>query len=192
MGKWCLHASSFIFDRHKSSDEFDFGSLVSMAHLYVFWNEIWPWHIGLRWAIVALCATCFMFFLLQSGWSISMELVIGPEVGISYLTEKASKVRYIRQANPSGDEGGWSQGLVGIIYLIEDNLARFWWCTVTFIIHQRCLGLFGPNEEIEIHSFRSRWHKAWTLGATSLVSKDNIISIHPKEAMRNTWVVSCL
>ena len=47
MGKWCLHASSFIFDqivikvagnqdRHKSSDEFDFGSLVSMAHLYVF------------------------------------------------------------------------------------------------------------------------------------------------------------
>ena len=23
-----------------------------------FWNEIWPWHIGLRWAIVALWATC--------------------------------------------------------------------------------------------------------------------------------------
>ena len=47
MGKWCLHASSFIFyqivikvagnqDRHRSSDEFDFGPLVSMAHLYVF------------------------------------------------------------------------------------------------------------------------------------------------------------
>ena len=59
MGKWCLHASSFIFDRiiikvasnqdrHKSSDELDFRPLVSMAHLYVFWNEIWPWHIGLR------------------------------------------------------------------------------------------------------------------------------------------------
>ena len=28
-----------------------------MAHLYVFWNEIWSWHIGLRWAIVALWAT---------------------------------------------------------------------------------------------------------------------------------------
>ena len=52
MGKWCLHASSFIFDQivikvagnqdgHKSSDEFDFGPLVSMAHLYVFFlNEI--------------------------------------------------------------------------------------------------------------------------------------------------------
>ena len=51
MGKWCLNASSFIFDRiiikvagnqdrHKSSDEFDFGPLVSMAHLYVFLNEI--------------------------------------------------------------------------------------------------------------------------------------------------------
>ena len=47
MGKWCLHASLFIFDRiiikvadnqdrHKSSDEFDFGRLVSMAYLYSF------------------------------------------------------------------------------------------------------------------------------------------------------------
>ena len=47
MGKWCLSASSFIFDRiiikvasnqdrHKSSDKFDFRILVSMAHLYVF------------------------------------------------------------------------------------------------------------------------------------------------------------
>ena len=51
MGKWCLHASSFIFDqiiikvagnqdRHKSSDELDFGPLVSMACLSVFLNEI--------------------------------------------------------------------------------------------------------------------------------------------------------
>ena len=47
MGKWCLHASSFIFDRiiikvagnqdrHKSLDKFDFRPLVSMTHLYVF------------------------------------------------------------------------------------------------------------------------------------------------------------
>ena len=46
-GKLCLLASSFNFDRiiikvagnqdkHKSSDEFDFGPLLSMAHLYVF------------------------------------------------------------------------------------------------------------------------------------------------------------
>ena len=52
MGKWCLHASSFIFDwiiikvagnqdRHKSLDEFDFGPLVSMAHLYVFVAPLW-------------------------------------------------------------------------------------------------------------------------------------------------------
>ena len=33
-------------DRHKSSVEF--GPLVSMAHLYVFLYEIWPWHIGER------------------------------------------------------------------------------------------------------------------------------------------------
>ena len=73
MGKWCLHASLFIFDRiiiikvagnqdrHKSSDEFDFGPLVSMANFFVFWNEIWLWHIGLRWAIFALLATFFFF-----------------------------------------------------------------------------------------------------------------------------------
>ena len=47
MGKLCLHASSFIFDRilikvagnqdrHKSLDKFNFGLLVSVAHLYVF------------------------------------------------------------------------------------------------------------------------------------------------------------
>ena len=47
IGKWFLHASSFIFgqiiikfagkqDRHKSLYKFDFGPLVSMAHLYVF------------------------------------------------------------------------------------------------------------------------------------------------------------
>ena len=71
MGKWCHHTNSFIFDRilikvagnqdrHKSSDEIDFGHLVSMAHLYVvvFFNEIRPWHIGLRWAILALWASC--------------------------------------------------------------------------------------------------------------------------------------
>ena len=47
MGKWCLHASSFIFDliiikvagnqdKHKSLDVFDFGPLVSMAHFMFF------------------------------------------------------------------------------------------------------------------------------------------------------------
>ena len=51
-GKWCLHACSFIFDRnvikvavnqdrHKSSDEFDFRPLVSMAHLCVFVTFEW-------------------------------------------------------------------------------------------------------------------------------------------------------
>ena len=70
MGKWCLHVSSYILDqivikvagireRHKTGTGPIFGPLVSMAHLYV-WNEIWPWHIGLRWAIVALWATCFL------------------------------------------------------------------------------------------------------------------------------------
>ena len=57
MGRRFLHASSFTFypviikvagnqDKHKSSDEFDFGPLVSMVHFV--WNEIWPWHTGLR------------------------------------------------------------------------------------------------------------------------------------------------
>ena len=72
MRKWCLHASSFIFDRiiikvagnqdrHKSSDELDFGPLISIAHLLFSWNKIWPWHTRLRWAIGTLWATCHQF-----------------------------------------------------------------------------------------------------------------------------------
>ena len=70
MGKWCFFFLIFDRiiikvagnqDRHKSSDELDFGPLVSMAHLYVFWNAIWPWHIGLSRAIVDLLATCFSY-----------------------------------------------------------------------------------------------------------------------------------
>ena len=116
MGKWCLHASSFIFDRiiikvagnqdrHKSLDEFNFGPLVSMAHLYVFWNEIWPWHIGLRWAIVALWATCFKEFgaskkcsnndilgLKVNGETVSDESVLA-EYFNEYFINVASKLK---------------------------------------------------------------------------------------------------
>ena len=31
---------------------------LKLGWVWIFWNEIWPWHIGLRWAIVALWATC--------------------------------------------------------------------------------------------------------------------------------------
>ena len=34
---------------------------LKLGWVRIFWNEIWPWHIGLRWAIVALWATCFLF-----------------------------------------------------------------------------------------------------------------------------------
>ena len=108
MGKWCLHASLFIFDRiiikvdgnqnrHKSSVKFNFGpnqtthfgvtcswvTKISHFELEYLWSQLvnldqilfvaslgwgkgcirfWgrlTWHIGLRWAIVALWATCF-------------------------------------------------------------------------------------------------------------------------------------
>ena len=82
MGKWCLHASSFIFDRiiikvagiqdrHKSLDKFYFAWPIYMF----FWNEIWPWHIGLMWAIIALWDTCYLLslqilsFSIQSIWT---------------------------------------------------------------------------------------------------------------------------
>ena len=31
---------------------------LKLGWVWIFWNEIWPWHIGLRWVIVALWATC--------------------------------------------------------------------------------------------------------------------------------------
>ena len=51
MGKWCLHASKFIFyriiikvagnqDRHKSLGKFNFAPPVSMHHLYVFLPQV--------------------------------------------------------------------------------------------------------------------------------------------------------
>ena len=112
MGKWCLHASLFIFDRimikvagnqdrHKSLVKFDLGrirplilelfalewrkfhtfeleylwsqlvnldQIVCVASLgwgkgcIMFWVRL-TWHIGLRWAIVALWATCVLSHL---------------------------------------------------------------------------------------------------------------------------------
>ena len=72
MGKLCLHASSFIFyqivikvagnqDRHESSNEFDFGPLVSMAHLYVFEMrfDLGTLDSGERSLPFGLAATCF-------------------------------------------------------------------------------------------------------------------------------------
>ena len=107
MGKWCLHASLFIFDRiiikvvgsqdrHKSSVEFDFGpdqtthfgvtcpwvtkisrfwTLISLKPVGQSWSNFMCIITGvgerlhkvlrqigsLRWAIVALWATCFIY-----------------------------------------------------------------------------------------------------------------------------------
>ena len=34
---------------------------LKLGWVWIFWNEIWPWHIGLRWASVAVWATCLKF-----------------------------------------------------------------------------------------------------------------------------------
>ena len=86
MGKWCLHASLFLGnkDMFKNYKRFDFWH-VQMADIGGTkpWKNncslIWKlfkflmtllaglfemkgcWHIGLRWAIVALWATCFLY-----------------------------------------------------------------------------------------------------------------------------------
>ena len=77
MGKWCFHFFSVVFDWillilscNKNNDEFEFppdqttdygvscpwASKTSVSPLFL--NKIWPWHIGLRWALVAFWATC--------------------------------------------------------------------------------------------------------------------------------------
>ena len=87
MGKWCLHASLFLGtkDMFKNYKRFDFWH-VQMADIWGTkpWKNncslIWKlfkflmtllaglfemrgcWHIGLRWAIVALWATCYKSF----------------------------------------------------------------------------------------------------------------------------------
>ena len=87
MGKWCLHASSFIFDRiiikvtgnqdrHKSSDEFDFGPdqtthfgvtcpwMTKMLHFRT-WISLRP--VGQSWSILCVASLevvkgCIMFW----------------------------------------------------------------------------------------------------------------------------------
>ena len=80
MGKWCRHASLFIFDRiiikvagnedrHKSSDEFNFGPLVSKAYLYFFFFfffflrfDIGTLVLSLRFGLCILWIPMFLVF----------------------------------------------------------------------------------------------------------------------------------
>ena len=73
MGKWCLHASSFIFDRIiikvagsrtgiKARTSSISGLWIPKPIYIFFWNEIWSWHIGHWWAIVALWATYYIIY----------------------------------------------------------------------------------------------------------------------------------
>ena len=86
MGKWCLHASLFLGnkDMFKNYKRFDFWHVQTadiggtkpwknncslIWKLYKFLMTLLAglfemrgcWHIGLRWAIVALWATCYLF-----------------------------------------------------------------------------------------------------------------------------------
>ena len=88
MGKWCLHASSFIFDwiiikvagnqdRHKSLDEFDFGpdqtthfgvTCPWMTKILYFWTWISLKPVGQFWSKILCVASlgvgkgCIMFW----------------------------------------------------------------------------------------------------------------------------------
>ena len=43
------------------------GKMMSPPFLGCFWKDhIWPWQIGLRWAIIALWATCFYYEIMTS------------------------------------------------------------------------------------------------------------------------------
>ena len=67
MGKWCLHASSFIFyriiikvagnqDRHKSLDEFDFSGrirLLTLELLALEWRKFYTFELEYLWSQLA-------------------------------------------------------------------------------------------------------------------------------------------
>ena len=55
---------------------------------WIFWNEIWPWHIWHRWAIVALWATC-------SFWCNQFELFAGEACKGKYQSHKGSGMRQL-------------------------------------------------------------------------------------------------
>ena len=138
-----IESSSLIAgnqDRHKSSDEFDFGPLVSMAHLYVFLNEIWPWHIGLRWAIVALWATCWINWVLAhlsrrlTRWAYSIPMVRCQSVVVircrrasSSVIAHSFKLEYLWRQLVNLDQIlcvaslGWGKGCIRFLGRLDQN-----------------------------------------------------------------------
>ena len=63
--------------------------LLYNMHIDLLYNM----HIDLLYNMhIDLLYNMHFYFYFQSGWSISVDLVIGPKVAISYLTEKASTV----------------------------------------------------------------------------------------------------
>ena len=90
MGKWYLHACLFILDqilikvagnqdRHKSSDKFDFGPLVSMAHLcFLKWDLTFA-----HWTQVS--DRCPLGYLLEEG---SPEKMSYASAMVVVLTDK--------------------------------------------------------------------------------------------------------
>ena len=121
MGKCCLHASSFIFDwiiikvagnqdRHKSSDEFDFRPLVSMAHLYVFlkWEVV---KFGLR----MIKRSLFLAHLSRrlTRWAYSIPMVRRPSVfHLSWSVRRRPRFQTWISLKPVGQS--WSNFMCSI------------------------------------------------------------------------------
>ena len=124
MGKWCLHASLFLGnkDMFKNYKRFDFWHIQTadiggtkpwknncslIWKLFKFLMTLLDglfemrgcWHIGLRWAIVALWATCFRcFYMKEHCWLCTTE-IIPPfaQNGTSYSAVILYKVKVKRR-----------------------------------------------------------------------------------------------
>ncbi len=68
-------------------------SLSSYVHVIIclcllgFPKKIAAFGVEVAVVMVSVCCCC------QAEWSVGVELVVGPDIGISYVTEKASSVR---------------------------------------------------------------------------------------------------
>ena len=177
MGIWCLHASSFIFDRiiikvlvtrtgikarTSSISGLWFPWLIYMFFI-CFLNEIWPWHIGLRWAIVALWATCSWLFLIRSFWYLQVMIACTKAwMSLNFALDLTSNYGVSQHSLSKNIDAATFPGLllIGSIFFKWDLTLTHW----TQVSDRWPLGyLFSLAHRLFFIFLISRSHLGWLL-----------------------------
>ena len=147
MGEWCLRASSFIYyriiskvagnqDRHNSSDEFDFGPLVSMAHLnaFFFFFKSEDVNFGL-WMIKS-----FLFFQYQSDVAAHNSPRPFGFISFKQITEPGKLMSIEKGITCSYTHGIYAEGYITFVFPFVCSSVRMF--IRSFVTFRRVGGIY--------------------------------------------------